>query len=344
MNDIETIIPTRLVGPIKIIADDFISAVRVPLATFETPLWPSVDRGARVSRLTDGIKVSVLRNCMTRSILLEAPDAQYIGFIQRELDLKRLQMEQVVETTSSFAKLQNWQTQAVGNLLYLRFSFNTFDASGHNMATKAAEALVKWLLHQYPNLCYVSLSGNLCVDKKVSAINGILGRGKYVVAEINIDRDICREQLHTTPEKIATLNVKKNLIGSILAGSICSANAHFANMLLALYLATGQDAANIVEGSQGIVHAEVKEDKLYFSATLPNIIVGTVGKSKDVPFIKSNLEKLGCLEEREAGKNAERLAVIAAATVLCGELSLLSALTNQDELMRSHLRLERRSK
>ena len=120
-----------------------------------------------------------------------------------------------------------------------------------------------------------------------------------------------------------------------------SANAHFANMLLGFYLATGQDAANIVEGSQGIVHAEVRGSALYFSVTLPNLIVGVVGNGKQLAFAKHNLSLLGCLEKRPPGENSRRLAQLIAATVLCGELSLLAAQTNRGELMESHLRLER---
>ena len=112
-------------------------------------------------------------------------------------------------------------------------------------------------------------------------------------------------------------------------------------MLLGFYLATGQDAANIVEGSQGVTLAEARADELYFSVTLPNLIVGTVGNGKGLPFVEENLRELGCLEAREPGANARRLALICAATVLCGELSLLAAQTNPGELMAAHLRLER---
>ena len=147
--------------------------------------------------------------------------------------------------------------------------------------------------------------------------------------------------LHTTPEKIAELNVRKNWVGTTLAGGLRSANAHFANMLLGFYLATGQDAANIVEGSQGFTLAEVRGEDLVFSVTLPNLIVGTVGNGKGLPFVEENLRELGCLEAREPGANARRLALICAATVLCGELSLLAAQTNPGELMAAHLRLER---
>ena len=107
------------------------------------------------------------------------------------------------------------------------------------------------------------------------------------------------------------------------------------------YLATGQDAANIIEGSQGVVHAEVRGDDLYFSCTLPNLIMGSVGNGKGIDFVEDNLAMLGCKEAREPGDNARRLAAICAATVLCGELSLLAAQTNPGELMEAHLKLER---
>jgi hydroxymethylglutaryl-CoA reductase (NADPH) len=209
------------------------------------------------------------------------------------------------------------------------------------MVTLAAERMMDWILKNYPALRYVSISGNYCSDKKTSAVNGILGRGKNVVAEVTIPRQLLKRMLKTTPEKIIDLNIKKNLLGNIVSGGLRTANAHFANMLLAFYLATGQDAANIIEASQGMVHAELRGDDLYFSVTLPNLIVGSIGNGKTHDFVRENLQLLGCTEEREPGVNARRLAVIAAATVLCGELSLLAAQTNPHELMRSHLQFER---
>lgn len=190
-------------------------------------------------------------------------------------------------------------------------------------------------------LRYGSVSGNYCTDKKPSAVNSILGRGKNVVTEITIARQVVEQRLHTTADRIATLNTRKNLIGSILAGGIRSANAHYANMLAGFYLATGQDAANIVEGSQGITYADNRDGDLYFSCTLPNLIVGTVGNGKHHPWVDTALTRLGCRDQRPPGTNARRLAAIAAATVACGELSLLAALTNPGELMRAHTRLER---
>ncbi|MCO6400786.1 MAG: hydroxymethylglutaryl-CoA reductase [Verrucomicrobia bacterium] len=338
-------IPLEWCGPVLLAGPEVSGEWKLPLATYESPLWPSVNRGARVSREIGGLSVVVVSECMTRSIAVEADSAAVAAETANALHTRLADLRNVTAETSRFAQLQTVHTQIVGRLLFIRFSFTTGDASGHNMATKAADALMNWLLNEYPHLRYTSISGNLCTDKKVSAVNGILGRGKYVVAEATIPAEICAKRLQTTAAKIADLNLKKNWIGTSLAGGIRSANAHFANMLLAFYLATGQDAANIVEGSQGFVHAEATpEGALYFSCTLPNLIMGSVGNGKGLDFVQHNLEKLGCTEERPAGDNARRLAALCAASVWCGELSLLAAQTNPGELMRAHLALERRKK
>ena len=340
-------VPMRFVGPMKISAQASIDAawqdkVSVPLATYEIPLWHSVGRGARLSILCgDGIKTTLVDERMTRSILLEAGDASQVLSAWQSIHMRQEEMQRIVSQTSRFAKLIDMNMQIVANLLYLRLEFKTGDASGHNMVTQAADSLMQWVLAEYPQLNYSSISGNYCSDKKATAVNGILGRGKYVVAELIVPRGLCERKLLTTPEKVVDLNIKKNLLGTLMAGGLRSANAHFANMLLGFYLATGQDAANIIEGSQGMVHAEVKQGDLYFSCTLPNIIVGTVGNGKGLDFVTENLTKLGCTQDVEAGANARRLAQICAATVLCGELSLLAAQTNPGELMQAHLKLER---
>ena len=331
----------RSVGPIKITGPELVDKVTVPLATYETPLWPSVGRGARVSMLTDGIKTTVVDERMSRSILLEAEDAEAAVSALNSIKSRMPELNAVVAKTSRFARLIDMNSQIVANLIYLRLEFTTGDASGHNMVTNAADKIIPGVLSEYPQLRYSSISGNYCSDKKATAVNGILGRGKYVVSEILISRDICERRLKTTPEKVVDLNIKKNLIGTMVAGGLRSANAHYANMLLAFYLATGQDAANIIEGSQGIVHAEVRDGDLYFSCTLPNLIMGSVGNGKGIDFVEQNLADLGCKEDRAPGANARRLAAICAATVLCGELSLIAAQTNPGELMEAHLKLER---
>lgn len=338
-------IPMQTVGPLRIISTDIPDEqITIPLATFETPLWPSTHRGARVCTVAGGVQATVIDERMTRSLLLEADSAAKAYAAANRLKAQRENLQVLIRETSRFATLIDVHTQIVGSLLYLRLEYTTGDAAGHNMVTLASDRLMKHILETEKDLRYVSISGNFCSDKKTSAVNGILGRGKNVIAEITLSRALCKQYLRTTPEKIVDINLKKNLLGNIIAGGLRTANAHFANMLLGFYLATGQDAANIIEGSQGIVYAEMRGDDLYFSVTLPNVIIGAVGNGKDLPFVTENLKMMGCLEKREPGVNARRLAVIATATVLCGELSLLAAQTNPGELMRSHVKLERMSR
>lgn len=311
--DTPTTIPTKIIGPIKIgqsgskICED----IMVPMATFETPLWHSTQRGALVSQKSGGINTIILQDVMTRSIILEAPDTVSAAECREWISSHRDAISKVIEKSSKHAKLENIHIEIISRLIYLRFSLDVGNASGHNMVTKAADDLAAFIIQNFraakgireisnldnPRkhqnmLKYISVSGNYCVDKKVSAINGILGRGKRVCAEIIVPRNICESILKTTPEKICELNLKKNMLGSILAGSLRSANAHYANAILAIFLATGQDAANIVEASQGITFAETVETSesaaknLYFSITIPNIIAGTVGNGKNLDFAR----------------------------------------------------------
>lgn len=340
-------VPLAWVGPMRVLDGGAEGGVlfegKVPLATYESPLWPSVERGARVTGRAGGIVAVCEGACMTRSVILEARDAAAAAAVARFAEESLPALAEVTAGTSRFARLREVRSETAGRLAFVRFSLETGDASGHNMVTKAAEAMLDWLLERRPEAAYGSISGNLCCDKKVSAVNGLLGRGKRVVAEAVVGRELTERFLKTTPERLERLCWEKNWVGSVLAGSIRSANAHAANMLLAFYLATGQDAANIVEGSQCLTMAETTaEGGLRFSCTLPNLIVGTTGNGKDLAFVRENLERLGCADPTRApGENARRLACICAAAVLCGELSLLAAEANPGELMQAHVRMER---
>lgn len=341
--NLTTAIPTRVIGPIHFKALNGLSfkeenqAIKVPLATFETTLFPSVSRGAKISRLTQSLTSTLLSDGMTRSLLLESASVEaslkIVHYVKSHLSFLQ---ESIVSKHSKYAELLKVDEALVGNLLYLRFYFSTGNASGHNMSTFAVDQIAEHLLTEFKDVKYLSLSGNYCTDKKVSAVNHLLGRGKHVISEIFIPRKIVETDLKSTPEAMVDLHIKKNLIGSIISGGLLSGNAHYANMLLASYLATGQDAANIVEGSQGITHLEVKDNGLYMSVNIPNVIVGTVGHGKSE--FKNHFEMMGCVGPH----GSEKLALIIGGVVLAGELSLLAALTNQHELVKSHQTFERR--
>jgi hydroxymethylglutaryl-CoA reductase (NADPH) len=340
-----TTIPTRLLGPFHFAKLQSFESMeeniseKVPLATYETTLFFSVSRGARAIQQSGGLTSTLLSDSMVRSVTLRVEDPQRASMIVQSLkrDLNRLQ-ETIVAPLSRYARLVDIQGYHVGPLLYLRIKIDSNNASGHNMVTVIADKIVDVLTTEHKDIQYVSVSGNMCVDKKVSVINAIEGRGKHIISEVTLPRDVVEKTLKTTPEKIVELNIHKNLIGSIMAGSVHSANAHYANMLLAAYLATGQDAANIVEGSQGITFAEIRQGDLYFSVNIPNIIVGTVGNGKQDTVIQQRFEAMHCVGEG----SARRYAHLVAATVLAGELSLMAALTNPHELVKAHVAIERK--
>ncbi len=341
-----TRIPTQWVGPLYFEKMHDRSQtyealeLSAPLATYETTLFHSVGRGAKVTRLAKTLQTTLVKDVMTRSLLFEARSAHEAMQLTHAIQEHQTRYQtEIVEKHSRYAQLTAIEPRLVGRLIYLRLGFLTGDAAGHNMSTFAADAIAASIVSEYPQLRYLSVSGNYCVDKKVSAVNSILGRGKHMTAEIVLTRALLEKTLRTTPEALIELNLKKNLIGSVVSGGLMSANAHYANMLLAFYLATGQDAANIVEGSQGITHTQMQGDDLYFSVTLPNVIVGSVGHGKDALDSAQNLEKL----QGEGPQGAHRLAHLAAGLVLCGELSLMAALTNPNELVKSHQAIERKS-
>lgn len=342
MKSFDTQVPSKMIGPLYfkklqgLTFEEENESIEVPLATYETTLFPSVGRGAKISRLTQNMTSTLIREGMTRSLLIEtlsaAKSLEISHYVKDHIPFFQAS---IVSKHSKHTVLEKVDETYVGTLLYLRFYFKTGKAAGHNMTTFAVDQIAENILNTFQNVKYISLSGNYCTDKKVSAVNRILGRGKHVITEIMIPREVVIKDLRSTPEKIVELHQKKNLIGSIVSGGLMSANAHYANMLLAFYLATGQDAANIVEGSQGITHAEIKDDHLYFSVNLSNIIVGTLGHGKEA--FQKHFETMGCIGNHAA----EKLALITGGIVLAGELSLLAALTNQHELVKSHTKFER---
>jgi len=153
------------------------------------------------------------------------------------------------ESTSRFAKLQSVKTALAGRTLFVRFATSTGDAMGMNMISKGAEKALEMMQRHFPDMSVLALSGNYCTDKKPAAINWIEGRGKSVVAEAVIPGKVVQSVLKTSVETLCNLNLKKNLVGSAMAGSIGGFNAHAANILTAMFLATGQDPAQNVESS-----------------------------------------------------------------------------------------------
>ncbi|KAM3466577.1 hypothetical protein MY5147_009010 [Beauveria neobassiana] len=218
---------------------------------------------------------------------------------------------------------------------------------GMNMVSKGVQAALSRMAaeEKFADMKLVSLSGNLCADKKSSAVNWIEGRGKGVSAEAMISEEVVIGVLKTDIDSLVELNVSKNMIGSAMAGSIGGYNAHAANTVSAIFLATGQDIAQILESSNCITIMKRVEDNLQISVTMPSLEVGTVGGGTQLDSQCAMLDLLGVRgpNENEPGFNARQLARIIGAATLAGELSLCSALA-AGHLVDAHLKHNRKSK
>jgi len=329
-------IPVGVAGPIRVIGDYANGEYYVPLATTEGALVASVNRGAKVLTLSGGVRTKIISDGMTRAPLFWTPS---IVEAVRLIEWVREHFEDIrreAQSTTRHGRLISVDPFFMGNLVWLRFKFETGDAMGMNMVTIATDRAVDYIEKNFPGTArLVALSGNMCTDKKPAGINSLLGRGKTVVAEALVPDSIIREHLRVSADRIHEVNMMKNWAGSARALS-ASFNAHIANIIAAICIATGQDVAQVVESSMGWTWTEVREDKLYISVTLPSLEVGTVGGGTWLPTQQEALSIMGVAGPGDPpGTNAKKFAEIVAATVLAGELNLLAALA-ADELARAH--------
>lgn len=339
-----TQIPLGVAGPLKISNGSQMrilqaktklqmSNVYIPLATTEGALVASVSRGCKAVTEAGGATVFVEDVGITRGPVFKTRGIEHSLEVKHWIDNHISLISQICQQTSSHLKLLKIDSAIVGKNLFTRFYFDTQDAMGMNMATFATEKAVK-LIEQKTKIICVSLAGNFDIDKKPAWLNFISGRGKRVWAEAFFTRKIVKEVLKTTPEKLAEVVYRKCQIGSAMSGSL-GYNGHFANIVAAIFAATGQDLAHVVEASSGVTTAEVLENgDIYFSVYLPSLIVGTVGGGTHLPTQKEALQIMKI-------SNVLEYAMIIGGTVLAGELSLLASLA-EGSLAKAHQKLGRK--
>ena len=314
-----TQVPLGFAGPVLIRGDHAAGEFIVPLATTEGALIASIMRGMSVINDGGGARVKVFQDGMTRAPVFRTDGVDHCVRVTEWIDANFDLLSSVTAKTTSHGKLASIESFPAGRNLFTRFTFATGDAMGMNMATIATEAACK-VIEEQTGAVMVSVSGNMCSDKKAAAINMIKGRGKSVIAEALIPKDIVEKRLRASTESIVETHVRKNLVGSSLSLTI-GANAHAANMIAALYIATGQDPAQVVSGSMTTTTCENINGDLYIAVRMPAVEVGTVGGGTRLPSQSEALSMIGCLGEGKAKKLAEIVAV----TVLAGELSTISA-------------------
>ncbi len=334
-------IPLGIAGPLKINGEYAKGDYYIPLATTEGALVASINRGCKAITLSGGAKTRVLYDGMTRAPLFWTPDIETASRLVSWVKENFSKIKEVAESTTRHGKLKDIEPFILGNNVWLRFVYETGDAMGMNMVTIATDKACHFIEENFPGTTRcIALSGNMCVDKKPALLNMLFGRGKTVVAEAIIKRDVVNKVLKTTPEAIVEVNIRKNLLGSARAGSL-SYNAHYANIIAAIFIATGQDVAQVVESSMGYTWAEMRGEDLYISVTLPSLEVGTVGGGTRLPTQREALKILGIEGGgNPPGTNARKFAEIVAATVLAGELNLLAALA-AGHLAKAHIKFGR---
>lgn len=368
-------IPVGVAGPVET-ADLFLQqpqkkAVRstlrqilIPLATTEGALVASIARGIKVFNQSSPVRVFVEKVGMTRAPVFELSDGQAARKFVEWLNSRWEKVKQAAEQTSHHLALIDHQVWIEGRLVFVRFVFDTDQAMGMNMVTLGVKAAWEEVISSYPDVSLISVSSNVCVDKKASAVNRLLGRGYGVQAEVEINSSTLKQVLKTDPSQLVKIFHSKIGIGSNLAGSL-DRNMHAANAIAALFLATGQDMAHVVEGAQVNTIIEpnfleiglegggsLRKDRgpkmqeqakktscdkqgVYAAVNLHNINLGVVGGGTYLPKFKAAREII-------LGRSikTEELAAVVGLTVLAGELSGLAALANHS-LTAAHQELGR---
>ncbi|KAL7272424.1 3-hydroxy-3-methylglutaryl-coenzyme A (HMG-CoA) reductase isozyme [Rhizina undulata] len=332
-------LPVGLAGPLNIDGEDFF----IPMATTEGVLVASTSRGCKAINAGGGVVTVLTGDGMTRGPVVEFPNVIRAGAAKNWIDSEEGQkkIKKAFDSTSRFARLQTIKTALAGTNLFIRFKTTTGDAMGMNMISKGVEKALHVMSTEcgFDDMAIISVSGNYCTDKKSAAINWIEGRGKSVVAEAVIPSNVVRSVLKSDVDALVELNISKNLVGSAMAGSMGGFNAHAANIVTALFLATGQDPAQNVESSNCItLMKKTREGHLQISVSMPSIEVGTIGGGTILEPQGAMLDLLGVrgAHQTNPGDNARKLARIVASAVLAGELSLCSALA-AGHLVSSHM-------
>jgi len=320
-------VPIGIAGPLWVRGDHANGEFYVPLATTEGTLVASYNRGMKVIHKSGGVRCAVVGDNMQRAPVFVFGNAsegrRFVDWINEKTD----QLREVTHESDPFVELKHVDYYLSNSFAFLRFNFTTGDAAGMNMVSKATFAACNWIMQNCDvvEIQRFFLESNFATDKKHSTINTMRTRGKRVTAECVIDRQALLDTMDATTESLYD-HYKVANIGSILSGTNNN-GLHSANAITAMFIATGQDAANVAESSSALLYVDLTPEKnLYMSVTIPSLIVATMGGGTGLPTQRECLELLGC----EGKGKVRKLAEIIAGTVLAGELSLAAAISSLD--------------
>ena len=319
-------VPIGVAGPLIVNGEHAQGEFLIPMATAEGTLVASYNRGMKVLNLSGGVKCTISDDAMQRAPVFIFEDARGARDFKVWLAEHFDEIAAQAESTTSVGKLKEIDTYLSNHFAFSRFNFSTGDAAGQNMVGRATFAACSWILENNDTIRRFYLESNFATDKKASMVNIMKTRGKRVTAECKISGDVLREVMRVEPAGLAYHWGVAAGIGSVLSGANNN-GLHSPNGITAMFIATGQDVANVSESSAAILYAEhTDDDDLYLSITIPSLIVATYGGGTGLATQRECLEMLGCY-----GKGGvHKLAEIIAGVVLAGEVSLASAISSND--------------
>jgi hydroxymethylglutaryl-CoA reductase (NADPH) len=328
-------VPIGIAGPLLVDGEHAQGEFYVPLATSEGTLVASYNRGMKMLYEAGGVKTTILDDAMQRAPAFTFESAREARAFGEWLSEHFGEIKQAAESTTRSGRLRGVEQYSASRILFTRFDYTTGDAAGQNLTSKATAAACAWITANYAGITSFYLESNFATDKKSSQVNILHTRGKRVVAEATIPGALIEAHMHTSGERLFRARQVSNL-GGFMSG-VNNNGAHSANGIAALFIATGQDAANVAESSAALGFSELLPNGDYYaSITIPSLIVATYGGGTGLATQRECLELIDCYG---AGK-VRKLAEIVAATVLCGELSLGSAIV-AEEWVKAHDQLGR---
>ncbi|HEX6201359.1 MAG TPA: hydroxymethylglutaryl-CoA reductase [Thermoanaerobaculia bacterium] len=322
-------VPLGVAGPLEVHGEHAEGVFYVPLATTEGALVRSYERGMAAITRAGGATVRLLADENKVCPVLVYPDAAAAVDAARRLPALFPELAAAGEATTRHGRLLAALPTVVGRRLIVTFSWSTGDAHGMNMIVRASDAASVLLAERTGAVDRLTFSG-MSSEKRASGALLAGGKGKRAVAAVRLPRRVVRAVLGTTAERIAEV-WRSTVLGHLAAATI-GYNGHLANGLTALFIACGQDVANVANCAVGItVFEPAEEGDLHASVDLPSLTVATVGGGTALGTAGECLEMLGCAG---AGK-AAKLAEITAATLLAGELSFAAAIAS-GEMVAAH--------
>lgn len=321
-------VPIGIAGPMRVEGEHASGMFPIPMATTEGAVVASYNRGMKACNQSGGVRTTITGDAISRGPVFEFRSgreaAQFCEWLEDNVSVVREQ----AEATSDHVTLQRIETYPYNQNAFTNFYFETGDAAGQNMIATATSAACGWILSKYPDSGAVRgfrMAGNTAGEKRSTALALTEGRGKQVTAEITVPAETVESVLNVSPTAFAHTS-RLGTLGAFLTGASSTAG-QVANGIAALFIATGQDEANVVEAASASLYSEVtKSGNLYVSLTLPALVTATVGGGTHLPTQRECLKLIGCLGDGTVEKFTE----IVAATALAGDLSLVAAIAASD--------------